>query len=148
MLDYKNILCALDFDEHQNAVLRLAAALARESDAILHVLHIARIPTADMDVPVPIGKEPRWEHEARARIERLIQQNLTASVKYMIEVKSGLPDGDIVRAAARLGADLIVIATHGRGGLKHLALGSVAEQVIRNAGCPVLVIRPKTPAAP
>lgn len=145
MLGYKNILCALDFDEHQGAVLGIAAALARESDATLRVLHIARIPFADMDVPLPIEKNPRWEQSSRARIEQLIKQTPSGALKYEIVIKSGLPDNDIVREATRLGVDLIVIATHGHGGLRHLALGSVAEQVIRGAECPVLVIRPHPP---
>jgi universal stress protein A len=148
MLNYKNIVCALNFDEHQEAVLQLAAALARESDATLHLLHIARIPFPDMDVPLPIGKKPRWEDESRARIEALIKREGAQDIKHSIEVKSGVPDLDIVQIAARLRADLIVIATHGRTGLHHLALGSVAEQVIRRAECPVLVIRPHPPTPP
>ncbi len=147
MLDYKNIVCALNFDEHQEAVLRLAAALARESDATLHLLHIARIPFPDMDVPLPIGSKPRWELESRARIEALIKRAAPECVKFSVEIKSGVPDLDIVQTAAQLHADLIVIATHGRTGFQHLALGSVAEQVIRHAECPVLVIRPHPPAA-
>ena len=50
---------------------------------------------------------------------------------------------DIVRTATRLAIDLIVMGTHGRGGLKHLILGSVAEHVIREAPCPVLILRPE-----
>jgi nucleotide-binding universal stress UspA family protein len=148
MLGYKNIVCALNFDEHQNAVLKLGAALTRESDATLHLLHIARIPFPDMDVPLPIGAKPRWEDESRARLEAMVKRAGAQDLKYSIEIKSGVPDLDIVQIAARLGADLIVIATHGRTGFQHLALGSVAEQVIRHAECPVLVIRPRPPAPP
>jgi universal stress protein A len=141
MLGYNRILCALDFDEHAVATLRLASALAKESDAVLCVLHVARIPHRDMDVPLPFDADPSWEKEARSRLAKLADQNLPAEVTHELHVVSGLPDLDIVRMAVQLKADLIVMATHGRGGISHLILGSVAEHVIREAGCPVLILR-------
>jgi universal stress protein A len=142
MLNYSNILCALDFDEHSTVVLLLAAALAKESNATLHLLHVAKVPTPDMDVPLPFGSAPRWEVEARWRLKDIVRKNLDEQSRFEIHVTSGLPNGDIVRTATELGVDLIVMATHGRSGLRHLVLGSVAEYVICEATCPVLVIRP------
>src|ERR1700677_5083639 len=73
MLGYSKILCALDFDEHATSTLRVAGALAKESNATLDILHIARIPARDMDVPLPFDPDPIWEKEAREGIEKLIQ---------------------------------------------------------------------------
>ena len=68
-------------------------------------------------------------------------------MKYEVRIVSGLPALDIVKAAAELAVDLIVMATHGRSGFAHLILGSVAEHVIREAACPVLILRPPKQAA-
>jgi len=146
MLGYTRILCALDFDEHSTLIFLLAAALAKESNATLCVLHIARVPTPDMDVPSSFDADPRWEREARLRLEDIIRRHVEEGLCYEIHVKSGLPDVDIVREATRSGVDLIVIATHGRRGFSHLVLGSVTEHVIRDATCPVLVVWPPKPS--
>ncbi len=141
MLNYSKILCAFEFDENTTVALSLATSLAKESNATLYILHIARVPTQDMDVPLPFDAEPRWEKEAKARLARIVRKTVKAAVKYVIDVRTGVPDTDIVRAAQELGVDLIVMATHGRKGLGHFVLGSVTEHVIREAACPVLVIR-------
>jgi universal stress protein A len=145
MLHYTKLLCAVDFDEYAATVFLMAAALAKETDAILHVLHVARVPAPDMDVPLPFGANPRWEREGRLRLEQLIRQNLTGQMRYEIHVVTGVPDIDIVRVAIELRVDLIVMATHSRRGVSHLVLGSVAEHVIREANCPVLILRPAKP---
>lgn len=64
-----------------------------------------------------------------------------------IEVVAGDPASEILRRARTHGIDLVVVGTHGRTGLKHLVLGSVAERVVRQAPCPVLVVRSKEPGA-
>jgi nucleotide-binding universal stress UspA family protein len=142
MLGYSKILCALDFDEYAAATLRIAAAIAKESNATVYLLHIARIPGRDQDVPLPFEASPLWEKEARERLEALMQSSLTGEVRFEITIESGLPELDIVRMARQLAVDLIVMATHGRSGFSHLLFGSVAEHVIREAACPVLTLRP------
>jgi universal stress protein A len=140
MLKYNKIMCAFEFDGDSTAALLLSSTLAKESDATLYILHIARVPTYDMDVPLLFDADPRWEKEARAKLELIVQNTLKAEVNCVIDVRSGVPDIDIVRAAHDLGVDLIVMVTHGRTGLEHLLLGSVTEHVIREAPCPVLVL--------
>jgi nucleotide-binding universal stress UspA family protein len=100
-----------------------------------------------MDVPLPFDAEPRWEKDARAKLAQIAKDTTTAGVQYVIDVRTGVPDIDIVRVARELAVDLIVIATHGRTGFKHFALGSVAERVVREAPCPVLVTRATFPAS-
>ena len=100
MLGYKKILVALDFDEHATLIFRLAAALAKESDAVLCVLHIARVPARDMDVPIPFESSPRWEREAKSRLEEIIRRNAEKDLRYEIHVKSGLADNKFQRKQA------------------------------------------------
>jgi universal stress protein A len=140
MLNYKKIMCAFEFDGNSTAALLLSGTLAKESNATLYILHIARVPNQDMDVPLPFDAVPRWEKEARSRLAQVVKETLKPEVQSVIEVRSGVPDLDIVRAARDLAVDLIVMVTHGRTGLEHWVLGSVTEHVIREAPCPVLVL--------
>jgi len=133
-------MCAFEFDGNSTAALLLSGTLAKESNATLYILHIARVPNQDMDVPLPFDAVPRWEKEARSRLAQIVKETLNPEVQSVIEVRSGVPDLDIVRAARDLAVDLIVMVTHGRTGLEHWVLGSVTEHVIREAPCPVLVL--------
>jgi len=145
MLNYKKIMCAFEFDGDSTAALRLSGTLAKENNATLYVVHIARVPPQDMDVPLPFDSHPRWETEARSKLEPIVRSTLHADVQYVIDIRSGVPNLDIVRAARELAVDLIVMVTHGRTGLEHLILGSVTEHVIREAPCPVLVLHHTAP---
>jgi universal stress protein A len=144
MLNYKKIMCAFEFDGNSTAALLLSGTLAKESNATLYILHIARVPNQDMDVPLPFDADPRWEKEARSRLVQIVKETLKPEVQSVIEIRSGVPDLDIVRAARDLAVDLIVMVTHGRTGLEHFVLGSVTEHVIREAPCPVLVLHHTT----
>jgi universal stress protein A len=145
MLNYNKIMCAFEFDGNSTAALLLSGTLAKENNATLYILHIARVPTQDMDVPLPFDSHPRWETEARSKLEPIVRSILHADVHCVIDIRSGVPDLDIVRAARELAVDLIVMVTHGRTGLEHLILGSVTEHVIREAPCPVLVLHHTAP---
>jgi universal stress protein A len=147
MLKYSKILCAFEFDGNSTTALLLSSTLAKESNATLYVLHIARVPTQDMDVPLPFDADPRWEKEARDKLEQIVRSTLKGDVKFVIEVRSGVPDLAIVRAADELGVDLIVMVTHGRHGFEHFVLGSVTENIIREAHCPVLVLHHANPSS-
>jgi nucleotide-binding universal stress UspA family protein len=136
---FRKILCPIDFDTNSLRALGLAAELARESKTNLYLLHVVPIPTA-ADVAVPLLK---METAARTKLERIARERVEGGGGYEIDVTTGEPAVEILRAAKRIGVDLIVMATHGRRGLTHLLLGSVAEQTIREALCPVLTISPK-----
>ena len=143
MTKFHKILCPIDFDHNSSAALEIACELAEGRGATLHLLHVARVPPQDMDVPLPFDADPRWERAARAKLERIAREKLEGKVRYQLHVVSGTPDDDVVRMAGELGADLVVMATHGRKGLSHFMLGSVAERVMREADCPVLTMRNK-----
>ncbi len=137
---FRNIFCLIDLEEDPG-ILDIACYLAEKLDATLHLLHVARIPPADMDVPVPFPANPRWEREAKAKLEKIARERVPDKVGYQIHVVSGVPDSEVVRRVNELGADLVVMTTHGRKGLSHFMLGSIAERVMREANCPVLTAR-------
>ncbi len=142
MLRFKNILCPVDFDPNSLMALRLAADLARENKATLDLLHVVALPPAP-EVALPFGQ---MERAARSRLEKLARQKLDGKVRYQIRVMLGDPSSEVLQVAKRSGAGLIVMATHGRKGLRHLFLGSVAERVVREAPCPVLTMGPSSGA--
>lgn len=134
---FSRILCPVDFDANSARALEIAAELAREREARLYVLHVVAIPSGP-EVALDFSK---LEGRARERLERLARERIGARTRWEVHVRSGPPALEILRAAERFGAELIVMATHGRKGLKHLVLGSVAESVVREAPCPVLTMR-------
>ena len=140
----KSILAATDFSQTADRAVALARDLARRFAAELHLLHV-----------VVLLEDAHLEGEHRDEMERLIATGdearrtiLEGATKETPEVTAtphlvrGLaPDEVILESAANLGADLIVMGTHGRRGLKHLLLGSIAEKVARAPSAPVLTVR-------
>ncbi len=117
---FSNILCPVDFDQGSLAAVPVAADLAREHKATLYLLHVVAIPLA-AEPALPSGEA---ETAAETRLERIGHQKLKAGTHYEILVMTGDPAGEILQMAARLDIDLIVMATHGRKGLRRLVLGS------------------------
>jgi nucleotide-binding universal stress UspA family protein len=147
---FDKVLCAVDFDESSAAVLHFACEIARQNGATLCALHVAPLPlNATEFAPIPMDPYPVWEKTARAELEKLAAAHLEGrGVAYKIETRSGEAADGILIQAQEMDADLIVLATHGRKGLSHFLIGSVAERVIRRSPRPVLVVRPKETAAP
>jgi len=154
----KRILIPADFSDYTPGVLRAAAEIARRWGAEMHVLHIAKesdhVPHAMgvYDGPrggyaMGIADRSKLLEDARlhlqSRLEQLLQQAGAAGPKAHAEVMWGEPEEEILRTAEHGGHDLIIMATHGRRGLSRMFLGSVTEDVIRRAPCPVLVMRDK-----
>ena len=137
------ILVATDFSACSRSALQLATALARRRGASLCVVHVVEPPT--LDLPAAPINATAWELELLAAAERelarlaseLRQSEITVETRAII----GSPARLILDLAGEIGAELIVLGTHGRKGAAHLFLGSVAEQVVRAARYPVLVTR-------
>jgi len=146
---FDKIVCAVDFDESSAVVLHFARELARQNGATLCVLHVAPLPiNATEFSPIPMDPYPVWEKTARAELEKLAAAHLEGrGITYKIETRSGEAADGILGQAQEMDADLIVLATHGRKGVSHFLLGSVAERVIRRSPRPVLVVRAKEAAA-
>jgi len=140
--EFRKILCPVDFESNSVVALDLAKSVALKYHATLYVLNVARIPAADMDAPVAIAPHPHFEQAAHDQLKELARKNLHDEIAYELVVKGGIPESAILDAVNDLGIDLVVMSTHGRAGLAHLVMGSVAEEVVRTASCPVMVVKP------
>ncbi len=144
---FSTILCPTDFSEASFHALRVAQDLARHFGGELLVVHIVEpIPPVPVDTNGSIRFDVfQYEDELMASAEKLLAETLSRHLSSEVKVRSmvagGVPWEEIVRIASDEKASLVVIATHGRAGWKHLLFGSVTEKVIRVAPCPVLVIR-------
>jgi universal stress protein A len=135
---FTRILCPLDFEEGSMKALVLAIRLAAQNKAELYLLHVCPA------VVIPLGgavTEPLMaEQSARQRLEEIATRDL-AGIRHELLVTTGDAAERVINAQSALAGDLIVMGTHGRGGLRRLFLGSVAERVVREASCPVLTTR-------
>lgn len=151
-LQLKRILVPLDFSAHALRALRYAAGLARLFQSELVLLHVTEPVVYPSDfgyAPLPTNEfEETFRRDAQDRLTELAKAQLADGVKAEPVLRLGKPYVEITTAARELGADLIVITTHGYTGLTHVVLGSTAERVVRHAPCPVLVVRePETATA-
>lgn len=138
---FNKILCPIDFD-HSLDALDFAIRLARQNDAKLYALNVATIPIGAAELTSGLDEQPFWEVTAKARLEQIAKQKLVNTVEYELITRSGDASAGILTAAVEEHIDLIVMTTHGRSGISHFFLGSVAERVVREASCPILTIRP------
>jgi nucleotide-binding universal stress UspA family protein len=143
------VLAALDASEAAREVLRAGANLARRvRGGELHLVHVVEdLPPPVLLVPRPVGlgiTSTEIVATARERIEELAAEaRAQFSGRLATHVAAGSAWKQILQVAIDVQADLVVVGTHGRGGVKRLLLGSVAESVVRKASCPVLVAREK-----
>lgn len=145
MIDLRRILVPTDFSEHSRHALMYGAAFAEKFDAELYLLHVFQDLAVYQPDAVTVGPPvvPPLEEltaAARAGLDRLIRENKLERFKVHAEVREGSPVEEIVEFAAQNDVDLIVVATHGRGWLAHMLMGSTAEKVVRKASCPVMAV--------
>jgi nucleotide-binding universal stress UspA family protein len=145
MLALDSILFPTDFSERSEYAFRLACSLARDHDARLILLHIIPPPqtVAYEAMPVLPAYPPGYRKELEEKL-RGLKPPAEVQVEYRLE--EGYAATEIVRIAAEIHCDMIVMGTHGRSGLGRLLLGSVAEEVLRKASCPVLTVKARMPA--
>lgn len=138
MIQVNNVLVAVNFDEASNIALAYARSIAKTFGARLHVLHVMQ----NLFLR-PMANDPRAVEEGITRrlLDSLTDEDRTALRAVPVIRKSDEPAEEIVKYADSEGIDLIVMGTHGRPGLAHLLMGSVAEKVVRTAPCPVLTLR-------
>ena len=145
-MEIHKILVPLDFSDYSEQALHWAVGLAETWQAQILVLHV--VPRTSYPVMVTGGFDiGDFEAGLRAGVEAQAKEFM-AKVQNRgvpIEVRTlvGEPFHDICHTAEHEGSDLIVMGSHGRTGLSHVLLGSVAERVVRHAPCPVLVVRRK-----
>lgn len=146
------VLAAIDLFKGSGLVFSRALQLASSApdEGVVHVVHVtepnlANVKPTKIDAPDLTGYDPG---EVQSFCDKylkdfVIHQAGPSAPKVVVHNLTGDPAEQIVEQAARVDADVIVLATHGRTGLKRILLGSVAEKVVRLAGCPVFVMREK-----
>jgi nucleotide-binding universal stress UspA family protein len=141
----KPILVATDFEEASRGALGVAQAIGAGLGAPLALVHVYRLPLytyptiEPVPMPPPIAFDPAIEAAAREALASFgASFGIPASRTF---VREGDPVDEILAVAAAIDARMIVVGTHGRRGLSHVLLGSVAEQIVRRATAPVLTVR-------
>ncbi len=140
--EFKKILCGTDFSENSYHALAYGLQFAKNADGTLIVLHLVHVPAGDL-----LGERAYTLNfdEAKARMMQMLRElhasRLGGYPKCELLVDFGDPAEQILDVARRRQVDLIITSTHGRSGLSHLVMGSVAEKIIRHAPCPVFVVR-------
>jgi nucleotide-binding universal stress UspA family protein len=160
-MEVQNILVPIDYSDDAQHAVQWGASLAEKYGATLRLLHV--IPTAVEEVypeggglmsPTPSYHEVRapgrWTPQpiiidrvdtAQTELRDFAVTHLQDAVPVQVHIAVGKPAEEIVRVAQEEGVDLVVMGTHGRTGVRHLLLGSVAEDVTRHAPCPVFTVR-------
>jgi nucleotide-binding universal stress UspA family protein len=145
MMQIRQILAPTDFSEGSKQAVACAYELARAFGAKLLLLHVIE------ELPSYIGFIPQGgaamiladlERQACLDLAAVLAEAEAAEVEVTRRAVVGYPSHEIVNVVAAEKVDLIVIATHGRTGISHLVMGSVAERVVRTAPCPVMTLRP------
>lgn len=149
MKRFKHILATTDLSPESFAAVQYAAHLAEGQAAKLTILHVPQTTTllfTDFAPPVDLLSLDRTiEAAARETLESWVRRHVKSKSGVRVVIRSGVTHEVICKTAADAGASLIVMATHGRKGIGHVILGSVTERVLREAPCPVLVVRPPSP---
>ena len=146
MLKLTSILCPTDFGEFSEHAIRYACELAEKFGAELHLLNVLQ----DYDAIAPGTGEafmpftdwlPELKKQSHEQLAKQPGPEWASKVPVHRTTRVGAPVGEIVNYAKEHDIDLIVQGTHGRRGIKHMLLGSVAENIVRYAPCPVLTVR-------
>lgn len=138
---FKHILVPTDFDKASAAALELAVSMAKTFDAKLTLLHVWELPIYPyMDFMLNSAVISEVEEAAVKGLDQALQTLKQQLATAESKLKTGLPWEGVLAAITELGADLVIMGTHGRHGLSRLTLGSVAERVVRLASVPVLTV--------
>ena len=145
----RQVVVGYDFSPISDEALGLAVEIAcRES---IHVLHI--LTAIDSRHGLPIAPVAKADYEYCERIQQLLGERVrevfagrksAGEVHFFVHARLGHAADEVLQLSAEVGADLILVGSHGRTGVDRLVLGSVSEKIMREAKCPVMVVRPRT----
>jgi len=146
MIRLAKLLVPTDFSEDSEQAARYAVELAKRFQAEIHCIHVVDIPADLLSTSAYYMTGPsesfldQIREESKKNLEAFAKKNLEGAPMRTAFLE-GSPFVEIIRYARNQEIDLVVIATHGRTGLRHVLFGSVAEKVVRKAPCPVLVVK-------
>ena len=132
------ILVATDFSEGSAEALQVAIPLAKQRGATLELLHVIELGVEDPFGGHIYGSD--YQSAVDRMLLRLVAQVEASGLACTSKIVDGNAAAEITSRARAIGADVIVVGTHGRTGLAHIVMGSVAERVVRRAACPVLTV--------
>lgn len=144
----RTILVATDFSEYADQALAYAVDLAAQLDGTIHLVHAVSVPmigVPELGVAYSSMIMESATSEAQNALDARVARYRDRVSLAPARIEIGDPREVIDRVAAEIDAQLIVMGTHGRRGLRRMLLGSVAETVVRSAPCPVLTVRSKHP---
>ncbi|OQZ04787.1 MAG: hypothetical protein B6D34_02205 [Candidatus Brocadia sp. UTAMX1] len=144
MISIRNILCPIDYSVYSEMALKYAIEFAEKYQAKLYLMHVLDIRVYDINNPelynINVVDEETVE-KLRERLLRCVNEDTRGRISVEALIIQGVPFAEIIKVSKEYRIDLIVIGTHGRTGLSHAIMGSVAEKIVRKAPCPVLTIR-------
>ena len=144
-ISIKRIVCAVDFSDYSDHAQRYAVGLAEVFGAELRLVHVVELPFLPTyslaGVPALVLPVEQVEEGARERMQEAVDACRAIHADTEGEVRTGSPFVEVIDYAREVEADLIVVGTHGRTGLSHMLIGSVAEKIVRKAPCPVLSVK-------
>ncbi len=149
MIKLDRILVPTDFSDFSRPAMQYGCAMAARFGAELHLLHIVPDPAmlvpeaAAFSVETMQTQSESLVKDAEAMLEKLPPDGWENEKPTVREVRVGAAFIEIIDYARENSIDLIVIGTHGRSGLMHILMGSVAERIVRKAPCPVLTVKPE-----
>lgn len=146
MYPFRNILFPTDFTPHARAALKYAAAFARGGGGrvVLFSVQGAKVPKNLLSLAEHYfeDQEHRWLQPLRSQLQELLSDPVFGGLEVEPVIVEGEPASEIARAVRDYDIDLVTVVTHGRKGLSRALWGSTAEEIIAEAPCPVLTIRP------
>jgi len=137
---YRRILAPVEFDDTAHAVLEAAIRIAAENGGTVFLMHVVPMVVAPTGMPNYMDLYKDQEKIAREELESIVKRE-RSEVKCELMTRIGDPAHEILALERQMAADLIVLATHGRKGVRRMLLGSVTDAVLRNATCPVLTVQ-------
>ncbi|HHT9129556.1 MAG TPA: universal stress protein [Candidatus Brocadiaceae bacterium] len=144
MISIKNILCPIDYSIFSERALTYAIEFAEKYQAKLYLIHVLDIRIYDINDPELYSVnivEKETIDKLRERLLRCVNEETKGKIPVEAIIVQGVPFSEIIKTSKEYKIDLIVLGTHGRTGLSHAIMGSVAEKVVRKSPCPVLTIR-------
>lgn len=147
MFTPKAILVPTDFSEYSDKAVRQAVDIAEQHNAKIYLLHVVdKLQQCAIDYCIPLETMMKVQSDSEKEAAKKMQEEAdkilkTKKIDLVFDVKSGTPYEEILKEQQERKADLIVIASHGRTGILKTLIGSVAERVMREAKCPVLLVR-------